>query len=93
LKPTNDSWRLDETYLKVNGEQVYLYRVSDSKGETVDSLLSRTRNKQTAKSLHRKSLEPFGTIEGGMYKGHDPLPTHHDLPHGVDGLVHLLGDQ
>jgi transposase-like protein len=27
LKPTNDSWRVDGTYLKVKGEDRYLYRV------------------------------------------------------------------
>jgi IS6 family transposase len=56
LKPTYDSWRLDETYLKVNGEQVYLYRVVDSDGETVDFLLSRTRDKRAARRLLRKAL-------------------------------------
>lgn len=56
LRPTNDSWRLDETYLKVNGEQVYLYRVVDSDGETVEFLLSRTRDKHVAKRLLRKAL-------------------------------------
>jgi transposase-like protein len=56
LKPTNDSWRLDETYLKVNGEQVYLYRIVDSEGETVEFLLSRTRDKRAAKRLMRKAL-------------------------------------
>jgi transposase-like protein len=56
LKPTNDSWRLDETYLKVKGDQVYLYRIVDSKGDTVDFLLSRTRDKRAAKRLLRKAL-------------------------------------
>ena len=26
LKPTNDSWRVDETYIKVEGKWKYLYR-------------------------------------------------------------------
>ena len=38
LKPTNDSWRVDETYIKVNGQWKYLYRAVDSKGN--DSGLS-----------------------------------------------------
>jgi len=29
LKPTNDSWRVDETYIKVKGEYKYLYRAVD----------------------------------------------------------------
>ena len=30
LKLTNDSWKVDETYIKVKGEWVYLYRAVDS---------------------------------------------------------------
>ena len=32
LKPTNKSWRLDETYIKVKGQERFLYRVVDSTG-------------------------------------------------------------
>src|ERR1700693_6181255 len=30
LKPTNKSYRIDETYIKVKGEDKYLYRALDS---------------------------------------------------------------
>jgi transposase-like protein len=36
LKPTNDSWRIDETYIKVKGEDKYLYWAVDSEGSTLD---------------------------------------------------------
>jgi hypothetical protein len=39
LKPTNDSWRVDETYIKVKGEYKYLYRAVDSDGNTIDFML------------------------------------------------------
>jgi transposase, IS6 family len=32
LKPTNKSYRTDETYIKVKGEDKYLYRAVDSTG-------------------------------------------------------------
>ena len=34
LKPTNDSWRVDETYVRVKGKWRYLYRAVDSSGAT-----------------------------------------------------------
>src|ERR671917_494515 len=36
LKPTNDSWRVDETYIKIKGVWKYLYRAVDSEVITVD---------------------------------------------------------
>jgi transposase-like protein len=33
------SWRMDEIYVKVNGEWKYLYRAVDKAGDTVDFLL------------------------------------------------------
>ena len=40
LKPTNKSWRVDETHLKVKGRWCYLYQAIDSAGATIDFLLS-----------------------------------------------------
>lgn len=42
LKPTNDSWRVDETYVKVKGQWMYLYRAVDATGKTLDFYLSKT---------------------------------------------------
>ena len=38
LKPTNDSWRVDETYVRVKGKWRYLYRAVDSSGATLHRL-------------------------------------------------------
>jgi putative transposase len=38
-KPTNGSWRMDETYIKVKGKWVYLYRAVDKYGETNISII------------------------------------------------------
>ena len=35
-KPVNGSWRMDETYIKVKGKWVYLYRAADKYGDTID---------------------------------------------------------
>ena len=59
LKPTNDSWRVDETYIKVKGQWMYLYRAVDSKGNTIDFYLSETRDKKAAKRFFKKALRSF----------------------------------
>ena len=56
LKPTNKSWRVDETYVRVKGRWCYLYRAIDSKGATIDFLLSALRDADAAKRLFRKAL-------------------------------------
>ncbi len=56
LKPTNGSWRVDETYIKVKGKRMYLYRAVDSEGKTIDFYLSKSRDKQAAKYFFKKAL-------------------------------------
>ena len=41
LRPTNDSWRVDETYIEVKGQWKYLYRAVDSSGNTLDFIMKR----------------------------------------------------
>jgi transposase-like protein len=50
------SWRCDETYIKVKGEWMYLYRAVDKAGKTVDFYLSRKRNVNAAKAFLRKAM-------------------------------------
>ena len=56
LKPTNDSWRVDETYIRVKGKWVYLYRAVDSTGATIDFLLSAKRDEVAAKRFLAKAF-------------------------------------
>ena len=51
------SWRTDETYTKVRGEWVYLYRAVDKDGKTVDFYLSRRRDVNAAKTFLRKAIK------------------------------------
>jgi transposase-like protein len=51
------SWRVDETYVKVRGEWVYLYRAVDKAGKTVDFYLSRKRDVNAAKAFLRKAMK------------------------------------
>ena len=56
LKPTNGSWRVDETYVKVAGDWAYLYRAVDSAGETIEFMLSPKRDLTAAKLFLRLAL-------------------------------------
>jgi transposase, IS6 family len=57
LRPTNDSYRVDETYIKVKGAWKYLYRALDSTGQTIDFMLSAKRDTKAAKRFFRKMLK------------------------------------
>ena len=56
-RPVGGSWRMDETYIKVRGRWVYLYRAVDKAGRTVDFFLSRNRDVTAAKIFLRKAMK------------------------------------
>ena len=56
LKPTNGSWRVDETYIRVKGKWTYLYRAVDSSGATIDFLLAARRDAAAAKRFFQNAL-------------------------------------
>lgn len=57
LSSTNDSWKVDETYIKVKGTWKYLYRAIDSQGNTLDFMLSAKRDALSAKRFFKKVLK------------------------------------
>jgi transposase, IS6 family len=62
LRMTNGSWRVDETYIRVKGQWVYLYRAVDAIGQTIDFLLSAKRDAAAAKRFFRKALKQSHTV-------------------------------
>jgi transposase-like protein len=54
LKRVNRSYRVDETYIKVKGQEKYLYRAVDSAGQTIDFLLTAKRDASAAKRFFQK---------------------------------------
>ena len=56
-KPAGNSWRMDETYIKINGNWVYLYRAVDSCGNTIEFLLRKYRDAMAAKAFFRKAFK------------------------------------
>ena len=59
-KAVKGSWRMDETYIKLNGNWVYLYRAVDSQGHTIDFLLRARRDAGAAKAFFRKAFKENG---------------------------------
>jgi transposase-like protein len=59
-RSVGDSWRVDETYLKVRGQWVYLYRAVDKEGRTVDFLLSKRRDVAAAKRFFSRATKQHG---------------------------------
>ena len=64
LRATNDSYRVDETYIKIKKQWHDLYRAVDSTGATLDFMLSVARDADAAKQFFRKVLDA----------GHTTLP-------------------
>jgi len=62
LRLSNGSWRVDETYVRLKGRWTYLYRAVDSRGQTIDFLLSAKRDTAAAKRFFRKALAQPHTV-------------------------------
>ena len=56
-------WHLDEMYVKLNGEMVYLWRAVDQEGEVLESFVTRSRDKAAALTFMRKALKRHGSPE------------------------------
>jgi transposase-like protein len=63
-RPTGNSWRMDETYIKVAGQWKYLYRAVDKCGDTVDFLLTAKRDLAAARRYLSQRIRN-GTRTGG----------------------------
>ncbi len=54
-------WHLDEMYVKLNGEMVYLWRSVDHEGEILESYITKTRDKSAALAFMKKTLKRHGS--------------------------------
>ena len=84
------SWRVDETFIKVRGQLMYLYRAVDGQGNTVEFFLSRTRGIAAAKAFFRKALKHHQEPHSITLDGH--RPSHSALRRmGMNGEFNFRG--
>ena len=57
------SWRMDETYIKVKGKWVYLYRAIDKDGDTLEFMVSEKRDEAAATKFFKKAIRSHGLPE------------------------------
>src|SRR5215813_5694421 len=56
LKAKSPTWHTDETFVRIAGRWLYLFRAVDGHGQTVDFYLSETRDREAAKCFLKKAL-------------------------------------
>jgi len=84
LRATNDSYRVDETYIKIKKEWYYLYRAVDSTGATLDFMLSPTRVADAAERFFRQVLQASHTRTPRVIT----VDKHAAYPLAFDALQH-----
>src|SRR5437764_6591223 len=92
LKATTDSWKVDETYIKVKKTWMYLYRAVDSEGNTLEFLLSATRDAEAAKRFFVTAWgRPAGSAtqaSGSEQPGDQPSRT--DAPQAATSAPRVI---
>ena len=68
-------WHLDEMYVKLNGEMVYLWRAVDHEGEVLESYVTRKRDKSAALAFMKKALKRHGRPEAIVTDGLRSYPA------------------
>ena len=57
-----DKWHLDEVFIKINGEQKYLWRAVDQDGAVLDILVQNRRDTAAARRFFRRLLKTTATV-------------------------------
>ena len=60
---SNGQWHLDEVFVKINDEQFYLWRAVDHKGEVLESIVTKRRNKIAALKFISKTNQETGSAQ------------------------------
>ncbi len=68
-------WHLDEMYVKLNGEMVYLWRAVDHEGEVLESYVTKKRDKSAALAFMKKALKRHGQVNAIVTDGLRSYPA------------------
>ena len=68
-------WQVDEMYVKLNGEMVYLWRAVDHEGEVLESFVTKKRDKSAALAFMKKALKRHGRAETIVTDGLKSYPA------------------
>lgn len=68
-------WHLDEMYVKMNGEMVYLWRAVDHEGQILESYVTNKRDKSAALAFMKKALKRHGRAEAIVTDGLNSYPA------------------
>jgi putative transposase len=60
MKSSRWRWHLDEMFVKINGEQHYLWRAVDHEGEIVESFVTKCHDRKAALKFLRKTMKRYG---------------------------------
>jgi putative transposase len=82
-----DTWHLDEVFIRINGQQNYLWRAVDQDGDVIDILVQPRRDQRAAERFFRRLLrsqgkEPFRIVTDKLRSYSAALRTI------LDGIAH-----
>lgn len=60
---SNWKWHLDEVFVRINGEQHYLWRAVDHEGEVLESYVTKRRDRNAALVFLKKAMKRYGQPE------------------------------
>ena len=63
MRSTRWRWHLDEVFVRINGQQHYLWRAVDQEGEVLESFVTKTRDKKAALKFLKKTLKRHGRAD------------------------------
>jgi len=65
-----DIWHVDELFITIQGQRLYLWRAVDQDGDVIEILVTRRRDRRAAKRFFRKALKHQGQAPWQLIAAH-----------------------